>query len=604
MVSFERMRGPLVAGLLWAALALASSFVRDAGGAVLLVWLPSAVAVASLYATPRRRWPVLIGVLFAVQVAVSWWRGTPLWSATGFAFANQVEALVCAGLGIRVLGGRAKNPQTFYHVGGLFAAALLGCAAGTLLSLPFSASPGLEQPLHWFLGSVLGVLTATPVLLYLRQWLGFGDQNVRVWEANSRGRFLMVSTLMLALGWLVFNIPIRGLTPALFVAIMFAVFRYGQLAAASGVIAYGAAATLASLGGDSPAPYLDTDPTTAAMILQAQMLLMLATALPLAAMLLTRDRLESGLRETNDELQANLTILNLTKTLAGIGRWQYNLQTGEQKWSEQMLALNGLPAELAPDPGDIRCLLPDRGEALFDKLAEHRDTRIPYTFEYAVRHPDGREHTLKMNVFNEFDGEGRRTALFAVAMDVTEQAQREQALKEARQQAIEQAGEAQRLANTDPLTGLSNRRATLDWLASLMGPSLDIGEPLAVLMFDIDHFKRINDTYGHQVGDEVIRKVASTARALIRAEDLVGRIGGEEFVCILSGVDGHDARSLAERLCRTIDEVTAHDGPPATISIGLAMLREGDCVETLLSRADTALYEAKASGRNQVRRAA
>jgi diguanylate cyclase (GGDEF)-like protein len=370
------------------------------------------------------------------------------------------------------------------------------------------------------------------------------------------------------------------------------------------VIAYALAAALVSLGGHSPAPQLDPEPAAAAMILQAQMLLLLATALPLAAMLLTRDRLEAGLRETNDELRANLTILNLTKTLAGIGRWQYNLETGEQKWSEQMLALNGIPTHLAPDPGDIRSLLADRGEELFTKLAEHRETRIPYTVEYAVRHPDGDERKLKMNVFNEFDGEGKRTALFAAAMDVTEQARREQALKQARELAIEQAAEAQRLAKTDPLTGLANRRATLDWLNSMVGPSLDVGEPLAVLIFDIDHFKRINDTYGHQAGDEVIRKVSTTARALIKAEDLVGRVGGEEFVCILSGIEGGEARALAERLCRAIAEVTARDGPAATISIGLAMLREGDSLETLMCRADAALYEAKDNGRNQVRRAA
>jgi diguanylate cyclase (GGDEF)-like protein len=604
VVRFEQVRGPLVAGLLWGALALALDFVREAGGAVVLVWLPSAVAVASLYATPQRRWPGLIGALLAAQVLTSLWRGTPVVSALGFAFANQVEALVCASLGIRVLGGRAKNPQTFHHVAGLFAAALLGCTAGTLLSLPFRFGPGLEKPLRWFLSSVLGVLTATPVLLYVRQWLGFGDQNVRFWEGERFRGFVLTVIGMLAVGGLVFSLPLRGLTPVLFVAIVFAVFRYGQLAAACGVIAYAIAASVVSLGGHSPAPYLDLSPSGAAVVLQVQMLLMLATALPLAAMLMTRDRLEAGLRETNDDLRANLTILNLTKTLAGIGRWQYNLETGEQRWSEQMLTLNGLPADLAPDPGDIRNLLPDRGEALFTRLAEHRETRIPYSFEYPVRHPDGSEHTLKMNVFNEFDGEGNRTALFAVAMDVTEQVRRERALKEAREQAIEQAAEAQRLAKTDPLTGLANRRATLDWLASMLVPSLEIGEPLAVLIFDIDHFKRVNDTYGHQTGDEVIRKVAGTARALIKAEDLVGRIGGEEFVCILSGIDGGEARALAERLCRTIAEVTAHSGPAATISIGLAMLREGDCVETLISRADAALYEAKENGRNQVRRAA
>jgi diguanylate cyclase (GGDEF)-like protein len=490
-------------------------------------------------------------------------------------------------------------------VAGLFGAALLGCAAGTAISAVFVPSRYTAEPFHWFLSSVLAVLTATPVLLYLRQWLGFGDQNVRFWDTGRHRGFLFTVAAMLALGTLVLASPVHGLTPVLFVAIVFAVFRYGQLAAACGVIAYAAAAMVASLGGHSPAPYLEADPAAAALLLQGQMLLMLATALPLAAMLLTRDRLEQGLLRSNDELRAHLTILNLTKTLAGIGRWQYNLETGEQKWSELMLELNGLSPELAPDPGDIRHLLPDGGEALFARLAEHHNTRIPYTFDYSVTHPNGSEHILKMNVFNEFDADGTRVALFAVAMDVTEQVRREQALKHAREQAIEQAAEAQKLAKTDPLTGLANRRATIGWLESMMTCSLEIDEPLAVLMFDIDHFKRINDSFGHQTGDEVLVKIAEIARVHIRAEDLVGRIGGEEFVCILSGVGGREARALAERLCRAIARGTERAGcPAATISIGLAHLRTGDSVETLMRRADAALYEAKENGRNQVRRAA
>jgi diguanylate cyclase (GGDEF)-like protein len=599
-----QLRGPLVAALLWIALAFASTTLRDRGGALLLLWLPTAVHVASVYATPRKRWPLLLGTLFAAQVAYSLWRGIPFVPAAGIAFANAVEALLCAYLGIRVLGGRAKSPQTFAHVAGLFGAALLGCATGTLTTLLFVPIGNIALPFHWFLSSVLAVLTATPVLLYLRRWLGFGEQNVRVWEARHRG-FLLTAGGMLALAALVFAAPFQGLTPILFVAIVFAVFRYGQLAAACGVIAYAAAGMVASLGGHSPAPYLDADPASAVLLLQGQMLLMLATALPLAAMLLTRDRLEHGLLRSNDELRANLTILNLTKTLAGIGRWQYNLETGEQAWSEKMLELNGLSPELAPDPGDIRHLLPDGGERLFGRLAEYHDTRIPYTFDYAVTHPDGSEHILKMNVFNEFDADGARVALFAVAMDVTEQVRREEALRRAREQAVEQAAEAQRLAKTDPLTALANRRATLGWLESMMSCSLEIDEPLAVLMFDIDHFKRINDTYGHHTGDEVLVRVAEIAREHIRAEDLVGRIGGEEFVCILSGVGRREAGALAERLCRAIAAGTERaECPAATISIGLAHLRKGDTVETLMRRADAALYEAKENGRNQVRRAA
>ena len=605
MVRLGQIRGPLVAGLLWSALALASAYARDAVGAVVLVWLPSGVAVASLYATRARRWPMVLAVLFVAQMVTSVALAMPLGSSLGFALANLVEALICVSVGIRVLGGRGAGPSNFTHIAGLFAAALLGCAVSSVIAQPFRPQADLAQFAWWSLSRALGVLTGTPLLLRAGQWLGFGDHPARPWNVERKRGFLLAMAALLVLGDTVLSSQVAWLLPLLFVAIIVAVIRHGRLAAAGGVVAYAVAAISVSLGGHSPAPAISADAFSAGLVLQAQLLLMLATALPISAMLLTRDRLEAGLRKSNDELRGNLTILNLTKTLAGIGRWQYNLETGEQNWSEQMLALNGLSAELAPDPGDIRELLPDGGAQLFAKLAEHRETRIPYSFEYSVVHPDGNEHILKMNVFNEFNPNGERIALFAVAMDVTEQVRREDALKQARHQAIEQAAEAQKLAKTDPLTGLANRRATIAWLESMMTCSLEIDEPLAVLMFDIDHFKRINDTYGHQTGDQVLCKIAEISRVHIRAEDLVGRIGGEEFVCLLSGAGGREARALAERLCRAIAQGTERaGGPQATISIGLALLRAGDTVETLLRRADAALYQAKENGRNQVRRAA
>jgi diguanylate cyclase (GGDEF)-like protein/PAS domain S-box-containing protein len=316
-------------------------------------------------------------------------------------------------------------------------------------------------------------------------------------------------------------------------------------------------------------------------------------------------RLEARYREQNTVLAENLTKLRLAERLAGLGCWHYDIRTGRQNWSEQMLEIHGLPRERAPDPGNVRDLMPDGGEALFAEIARNRANREPYSLENRIRLAGGGERILRMVVTNEFGANGTRVALFGVAMDVTEQVRREEALDQARARAIGLAAEAQKLAMTDPLTGLANRRATLDWLASLVGVSDEGEDPLAVLMFDVDHFKRINDCFGHQTGDEVLKCVAELARAQLRAEDVVGRIGGEEFVCIVSGLSELETRSLAERLCRAIATGSAAGNlPQATISIGLARFRNGDTAEDLLARADAALYEAKDGGRNQVRQAA
>jgi diguanylate cyclase (GGDEF)-like protein len=590
---------------MWGVAALASVHLRDAHGVFLLVWLPSAVAVASLYVTSIKRWPPLLATLAVAQFTTFLLIGVPVVSSLAFTLADQVEAVICTWLGLRVLGGRGKTPRSFTHIGGLFAAAVLGCMAGALIALPFRKEPGFDVLVWWFLSSVLGVLAATPVLLRVRQWLGFGDQTVHFAQGDPRRGFMLTIAAMFGLGVWVLWSPTPGLLPLLFVPIVFGVIRFGQLAADGAVLAYAAAGALVSLAKGSAAPVLSADPTAAGLALQALMLLMLATALPIAAMLLTSERLAQQLRAQNAELHDNLTMLNLAEQLAGLGRWRLDLEPGHQEWSPQMLALNGLSRDLAPEPGNIRELLPDGGERLFGELAEHCDDRRPYSFEYSAVMPGGEERVLRVHVTNEFDPSGKRRAVFAVAMDVTEQVRREHALREAREKAIALAAEAQKLALTDPLTGLANRRATLDWLSRLMRASGQVGEPLALLMFDIDHFKRINDCFGHQTGDQVLKRVAQLARAQVRSEDLVGRIGGEEFVCILSGLEAPQARALAERLRLAIAEGSEQGGlPRTTVSVGLALARPDDTPESLLARADAALYEAKDAGRNQVRRAA
>ncbi|MDZ4367810.1 MAG: GGDEF domain-containing protein [Afipia sp.] len=161
------------------------------------------------------------------------------------------------------------------------------------------------------------------------------------------------------------------------------------------------------------------------------------------------------------------------------------------------------------------------------------------------------------------------------------------------------------MANTDMLTGLPNRRHTLAILDEALRQAGQQGAPLAVAIFDIDHFKQINDSYGHAVGDEVIRRVGQRAKASLRDEDLVGRFGGEEFVCILRGRSALSAELVAERVRKAVQtDSESGDGPGATISIGLAIFDDEETAEDLLQRADKALYMAKRAGRNRLQMAA
>jgi diguanylate cyclase (GGDEF)-like protein len=150
----------------------------------------------------------------------------------------------------------------------------------------------------------------------------------------------------------------------------------------------------------------------------------------------------------------------------------------------------------------------------------------------------------------------------------------------------------------DPLTGLRNRRSFDDAAAWMLSVCRRRDWPFAVMMIDIDHFKRFNDSFGHPAGDQCLKSVASALRAgLSRGSDLVARYGGEEFVVMLADVDAERATEVAERLRRAVS-----DGPGTTISIGLVWAACADReagVDNFLVRADAALYEAKSSGRNR-----
>jgi diguanylate cyclase (GGDEF)-like protein len=176
-------------------------------------------------------------------------------------------------------------------------------------------------------------------------------------------------------------------------------------------------------------------------------------------------------------------------------------------------------------------------------------------------------------------------------------------------QLVRKLAEARRqletLATTDPLTGLYNRRQIIARFEEECGRAQRGGLGLSCIMLDVDHFKRVNDTFGHLQGDEVLKMIATQARASLRAYDLVGRYGGEEFIALLPGTELDTARSVAERLrlaiaaCGMLRTPTGQP-QPTTVSLGLTEWRMGDTMETLVHRADEALYRAKANGRNRV----
>jgi len=160
------------------------------------------------------------------------------------------------------------------------------------------------------------------------------------------------------------------------------------------------------------------------------------------------------------------------------------------------------------------------------------------------------------------------------------------------------------LAHTDPLTGTLNRRALFDLLRREMERHRRHGHELAVIMFDIDHFKSVNDHYGHAVGDSVLQHVAQVAAKEVRGTDTLARYGGEEFVLVAPETDKIQALQLSDRVrvALRLDALPVRDRKlRVTASFGVALMRAQDTEpEELLQRADEALYAAKAAGRDRV----
>ncbi len=228
----------------------------------------------------------------------------------------------------------------------------------------------------------------------------------------------------------------------------------------------------------------------------------------------------------------------------------------------------------------------DRQRFLDHRKQHHQGASEPAEITFRILRKDGEMRWIWHKCQAMFTGDGTWQGRRTTNRDVT-------ALKEAEEK-------LQRLSTTDPLTGTYNRRMFMDMLSREMTRSGRYGEPFSLLMFDIDHFKRVNDTYGHDVGDRVLVEVVELSMELIRQSDILARWGGEEFMVLLPQTNPDMALALGERLRQRISEYRFTDAGRLTVSIGVAHQQQLDTIDSLLKRVDTAMYRAKETGRNRV----
>jgi diguanylate cyclase (GGDEF)-like protein len=206
-------------------------------------------------------------------------------------------------------------------------------------------------------------------------------------------------------------------------------------------------------------------------------------------------------------------------------------------------------------------------------------------FETVYTRRDGTRFFVSTHTVPAESQDGTPFGLVTTVRDISERKRHEEELN--------------RLATQDPLTGLANHRVFHEQLRAEVARARRHDLRLCVAVLDLDHFKQVNDRYGHPVGDDVLRDAGARLRAIVREGETLARVGGEEFAWILTELDENDAFAAVERARRIIGAAPFVEAGIVTTSAGVAELLPGDAADDLYSRADQALYRAKQNGRNQ-----
>ena len=304
--------------------------------------------------------------------------------------------------------------------------------------------------------------------------------------------------------------------------------------------------------------------------------------------------LEQSLREESEANRELIQTLERAQEIGNLGYWKANLDAGDLYWSEKVFEIFGVSSDtFTPSVNAFRTFIHAEDLALVDAMeVQARQTGL-FDVEHRVVRPDGSVRWVYER--GDYTPVGGGHVFIGTVRDITEQKEQEARLRE--------------LSFTDPLTQIPNRRVFMERLNESYELFSRREVPASVVMIDIDHFKAVNDTYGHGAGDEVIGNVARTLADRVRESDVPCRLGGEEFGVLLPGTGIEEAMDLAERLRVEIAgyACTTYRGEvfQVTVSAGVSRFnREDEHPEQALQRADAALYLAKATGRNRVMKGA
>jgi diguanylate cyclase (GGDEF)-like protein/PAS domain S-box-containing protein len=572
---------PAVIAVSYAVLAASAIMLTRRSGGIALMWLANGPLIAALATVSYRRWPSLVGAALlgslAASIAVS-----PL-SSVGpiFAAADIGEAALAAWL-IRRFGVQRSLFNGAASIGLFVIAAVI--AAPLVSGLFATIALGMLRPLDpaatlfdWQLGHGIGNLIATPLaLLFARTEVDWHHFRARQGAWRAAGCLLLVAGTTFAVFY-------QSRLPLLFLPIaplLVATFSMQRFGAAGGVLIIALFGGVMTMTGSGPMMLIHGDQAIHLQFLQFYLAILFLTAMPVAAALWQRDRLTLALGESEARyrlLADNATDIMLTLEPDGTIRFA----------SPSVLELGYFePAALVGVNAATLVHEPDRARVSGVHVAALRTPNRTFTVEYRATRADGSLGWFEANTRAVQGADGTVGAVVSVLRVLDERKERE--------------AELERAATTDPLTGLLNRAAFRRVAGEAMAAARQ-GTPSTLALLDLDHFKLINDTHGHGVGDSALLMAADLLREHVRDEDVVGRVGGEEFAVLFRGL----GQVAAAQACDRIRVVLSTQRLPGsdigvTMSAGLAELRPGFGLDPIFEAADRALYRAKAAGRNRI----
>ena len=574
----------LIGGASWLSLVLARG-----PGELAAVWIGNGILAGWLLSRPTAQWHGHVGVAFAADVAARLLVGDAPVHAAGVGACNLMEALIVAGV-VRHNVPDVRDPKRWLNLGGiatastLVACAVSGLVAAALISA-LHGTPFFNNFVTWYAAHVVGmVVFATSTLVAFREGASMFTTSGRGWA------FVASMLLLAAVGIAVFN----ARYPVLFLAypvLLLAAFRHRFLGVAAGVLLLAVIGGIATAMGHGPLWLVeDIGRTGRIALLQLYIAGGCLMTIPVALAMAERKRLMARVRDSEHRYRMLATYSHdVIVRMRADGERLYVSPSARDilGWDpEEML---GSRWDLVHPEDRAR-----QAQAMADLIASGES----HTAVYRVQHKDGHYVWIEAvtRPIPSADRDGAVDIIYA-GRDISRRMAAEQALAESRL-------ELEQLARVDTLTGLANRRQFDERFALALTRLQRHGLPIALMYLDVDHFKDINDTFGHAAGDEVLRTFARRLTDCVRASDLVARLGGDEFVVLVEDAAVPEAaEAIAGKLIAAMGKAVPFGDAnvEVTTSIGIAYASQPARADSLMAAADAALYEAKHAGRNTFR---